>query len=372
MTEIAGGLQLAVDRREAGYEVGKNQTDDQELVLLCAQGGMRGYIQASWLSALAENGLGPERFNKIGGASVGALAGATFIAGQHIAGTEITSHLIDEGFYDIKALWSPARRAERPVLDLNILRALITHDPYFGLDADAVCASNTELFFPIAKTNFSTDILSTKHEPRVGPDELIPALIAGAHVPVLGPSEVKDGKIDGATWNPNIVSQWNQAAAELNLGPEEAKKTHVIVLETSPTNVRLGNVAMSLLVAPWIAQRSEAEVAARDVRKQFMKGRLESVHDALVARITGSLVANAASVQVIRPGWSAANTSSAIRQQELKERGAMAYDEMLRIVDSPDSVRTYTTIPKRSPIHRLLAHRALAWLKGSTLEVKPN
>ncbi len=363
MPEVTGGLQLALARREAGYAVGENPTDDMQLALLCAPGAMGGHDQACRLQIMAAHGLGPKIFNKVIGASVGGLNGAAFVSGQHDVAAEIIPYLAQTEFMDISVAWNRTKRSQRPAMNLPLLQALMTEDPYFALDTKAVHDSNTELLVATAhRDSLSTIIRSTKREPRIGQDDLIPTLMKGASMPVMGP-EMEGGELDGATWCSDVMRHWNQAAREASQTPDEASKTHLIILENAPIALRPRNLLVAPLVARWLARRSEAGMSTWDAYKQFVRGQAEPTLNAVAAYLTGSLAASAASVQIIRPSQRVIHTTGT-NTQKFEKSGLAAQADTLHILANPDSVPTYKTTAARPSVAQALARQALGLIAG--------
>lgn len=365
-----GAIQIAHARRESGFQVGM-QSADAELVLGIPGGGMGCYTQAEMVKTLVDYGFGPERFEKSFGFSGGALVLASFVARQHDIAPEGFRHLAQSReFMDRSVLWE--RERSRPVINLSFLEQLLTESDEFGLDTEAIYRSSTELLFTTAKIDGScgVNVKTTKGKNALARDELIPSLIRGATMPVLGP-DAQNSEADGGTWDSTITSLWDEVLRQMNA--ENTKEQHLLILDNSRFGSRPSNLLAAPLVGRWITRQAESGMSAMEACRKFFGGQAEHLYSVLTSYLTGSIATRAASVQVIRPPETPLGPSST-DLSKFDQAKRIAQKSMLEALENPDKVRTYQPVETRPSMPRSVASRsaeALHALFVNTLKGTP-
>lgn len=194
--------------------------EDHYRVGLCIEGGgMRGVVSAGMVRAIEQLGLLPA-FDRVYGASAGAMNGAYLLAGQAALGTTIYYEDINNrSFID---LTRPLRG--RPMVDIDFVidRVMIQEKP---LDADAVVRSPIPLSIIASDADAGTHVVLN----ATTPDALRRALRAGATIAVVA----------GPPYQLNHQRLWDAALTE-PIPTSVARAdgcTHVVVLLTRPAGV---------------------------------------------------------------------------------------------------------------------------------------
>jgi predicted patatin/cPLA2 family phospholipase len=239
----------------------------RRVALVCEGGGMRGAFGAGVLAGLSASGLPTDAFDVLLGVSAGALNLMYWVSGRTWEGTRVYVEEIPESrdppfflFQNGPELFRRLIRG-RPALDLRAVgRAMTELRP---VDLEALADFPAPVWFAVTDAEaLSTRFLDARSLPR---PEVMPALLAGASVPVLTePARLGEGRfLDGAVGAPLPVAE------ALALGCQD-----LVVVLNRPIAGELGWHERALF--RWLARRSgvhvglaaalrEAERTRRDV-----------------------------------------------------------------------------------------------------------
>jgi predicted patatin/cPLA2 family phospholipase len=159
----------------------------RRVALIQEGGGIRGAFGAGVQAGFAEAGLPYDAFDALYGSSAGALNLMYWVSRRPWCGTRVYLDALTSGdgrsFFRFRRAWDllESLARGRPVLDLSAVGHAMT--AVLPFDAEAVRQHHAPILVPVTRVApLSAEILDVRALP---PDELMPALLAGASIPVL-------------------------------------------------------------------------------------------------------------------------------------------------------------------------------------------
>lgn len=189
---------VALERIKEGGDTGYRPGDgDVHNSVALDGGGIKTAHNVGVAIFLQESGY-LQGFDSVVGSSAGSIVAATLLSGQIRDAEEVfTEILIDEGFVDFSRIVRG-----RPILDLNVLRDIITLSK--PLDVQRLLASPLGFGFGLTDLSNLNPVLATKEhlkaQEEVHAGTVIDLLMMGMHLPILaGPPATRyaDG---GLSW----------------------------------------------------------------------------------------------------------------------------------------------------------------------------
>ncbi len=251
---------LILRRERSGSRPG-SRTDECTIGLCIEGGGMRGVVSAGMVSAVEQLGL-LFAFDRVYGASAGAMNGAYLLAGQAAYGTTIYyENINNRSFIDFSR---PLRG--KPIVDVDfVAEHVMVHEK--PLDCDAVLRSPIPLSILASNADTGHHVVVDASSP----DALRRALRAGATMPVVA----------GPPYRLNDQRLWDAAVTEpIPVRVARADGcTHVVVLLTRPRGVlraKPGRLEQHLLV-PLLARHSPPLARRHEQAQQDYRTLVESL-----------------------------------------------------------------------------------------------